>query len=328
MVEQWPFKPWVGGSNPSTLISVAIVAVLLGAPAIALAEDAAVGNAGAAADAIAAGKAEEAAAHLGKLLTFDLAPPVWVDAHFALLCLRPADLERLLSRVEKRPWMLDEDLSRMPDLVRRLNRDPSGTAELIATRLDKSPDDPVLLNLLASACESMGRGDEAEAGYEKARKAAGKAVCFWINFPQVSLSSMRRKEGRDDDAFLLDREAITWLTPLPDPREALAREGLAAGVRAIRDVAYFRTQLAMALSNVGCYEAKRGRHAAAIESYGKSLAIEPRDARTLANLAVARYDSGDARGALEAIEAALRCDPKNGEYEKEREIILAKLEGR
>ncbi|MEK7866851.1 MAG: hypothetical protein AAB434_09235 [Planctomycetota bacterium] len=290
------------------------------------AEDAALENARAAAEALAAGKGDEAAAHCGKLLTFDLPPAAWVDVHFALLCLRPTDLERLLSRVERKPWMLEKDLSRMPDLVQFVNREPEKAAELLSERLKKAPDDAVLLNLLALSCEGMGRSDEAVEGYERARKAAGKAICFWVNLPQVSLARIRRGEKREDDAYLLEREAITWLTPLPDPREVLAKEGLEGGVRAIRDAAYFRTQLAMALSNVGHYQAHHGQHAAAIDSFRKSLAIEPRDGKTWANLSVSQYDTGDLRGALDSIESAIRVDPENEIYVRERQIIQAKLQ--
>lgn len=326
MVEQWPFKPWAGGSNPPTLIPTALIvaACLALACCPSAAEDAALENARAAAEALAAGKGDEAAAHCGKLLTFDLPPATWVDAHFALLCLRPTDLEKLLARVERKPWMLEEDLTRMPDLVRLANHEPEKAAELLSARLEKAPDDPVLLNLLALAHEGMGRSEEAVAGYERAKKAAGKAICFWVNLPQLSLARIRREEKREDDAYLLEREAITWLTPLPDPREALAN-GLEAGVRAIRDVAYFRTQLAMALSNVGHYQAAHGQHAAAIDSFRKSLAIEPRDGTTWANLAVSQYESGELRGALESIESAMRMEPENEIYEREREIILSKL---
>lgn len=223
--------------------------------------------------------------------------------------------------------MEKEDLARWPDLVQRVNRDPKAAAEFLAARLEKTPDDPVLTNLLASARERMGREEEAIAGYERARKAAGKATCFWINMPQMSLALLLKAKGRDDDAYLLDREIVSWLTPLPDPRQALAGGDLAAGARALRDVAYYRTQLAMALSNVGAYEDAHGKHAEAIDSYRKSLAIEPRDAQTHANLAVAQYAADDATEALKSIEQALRLDPKNDIFQKERAIILSKLGG-
>jgi len=300
---------------------------LLLACSVAFGDDAALENARAAADALAAGKSDEAADHCGKLLTFDLAPETWVDVHFALLCLRPKDLERLLSRIERKPWMEKEDLSRWPDLVQRVNRDPKGAAEILAARLEKSPDDAVLLNLLASACEGMGKGEEAAAGYEQARKAAGKPTCFWINMPQMSIALLLKRKKRDDDAYLLEREVVSSLTPLPDPREALAGGDLAAGAKALRDVAYFRTQLAMALSNVGAYEASQGKQAEAIDSYRKSLAIEPRDAQTHANLSAALYAIDDATAALKSIEEALRLDPKNDIYQKERAIILSKVNG-
>ncbi len=324
MVEQWPFKPWAGGSNPPTLIALVLVAVLA---APLLAEDAALENARAAAEALAAGKGDEASAHLGKLLTFDLSPAAWMDAHFALICLRPTDLERLLSRVERKPWMLEEDLARMSDLARKVNREPEKAAEVLVERLKATPDDPVLLNFLACAREAMGQAEEAAEGYERARKAAGKPVCFWINFPQMSLAQMHRKGQREDEAYLLEQEVVSWLTPLPDARETLAKEGLEAGVRAIRDVAYYRTQLAMALSNVGYYQGQHEKWTAAIDSYRKSLAIEPRDGMTWGNLAVALDGANDARGALESIENAIRLDPENEIYDKERQLILEKLRG-
>lgn len=310
------------GSNHLTLF---LVAVLVAAPLPA--EDAALENARAAAEALATGKGDEAAAHCAKLLTFDLPRETWVDAYFALLCLRPPDLERLLSRVERKPWMLEEDLARWPDLARTVNRDPQKAAKVVEERLKASPDDPVLLNLLATAWERMGREEDAEEGYERARKAAGRPVCFWVNFPQISLAAMRRAENREEEAYLLESEVVSWLTPLPDPREALAKEGLAAGVRAIRDVAYFRTQLAMALSNVGHYHGILGKPADAMEAFRRSLAIEPRDGKTWANLAVAQYNAGELKGALESIETALRLDPKNDVYAKEREMIIAKIRG-
>jgi len=291
-----------------------------------VAEDPALENARAAAEALAAGKADEAAAHCGKLLTFDLPPATWVDAHFALLCLRPADLERLLSRVERKPWMLEEDLTRMPDLVQKVNHEPEKAVEILSERLEKTPDDAVLLNLLALAWDGMGKSAEAVEGYERAKKATDKPICFWVNMPQISLALIRRGQMREDDAYLLEREVVTWLTPLPDPREVLAKEGLEAGVRALRDVAYFRTQLAMALSNVGHYQAQHGQHEAAIDSFRKSLAIESRDGKTWANLAVSQYDAKDMLGALESIESAIRLEPENDIYAKEREIIQAAIQ--
>lgn len=327
VVEQWPFKPWAGGSNPPTLIPVLLAACLACAPL--LAEDMALENARAAAEALAQGKGDDAAAHLGKLLTFDLAPAVWIDARFALMYLRPPDLERLLARVQPKPWMKEEDLSRVPDLVQKVNREPAKAVDILAERLKTAPDDPVLLNLMAMAHEAMGRVEEAVEEYERARKAVGKPTCFWINLPHLSLARIHRAARREDDAYLLEREVVSWLTPLPDPREPLRTEGLEAGVRALRDVAYLRTQLAMALSNVGHYQGEREQYHAAIDSYRKSLAIEPRDATTWGNLSAAQFGVDDLKGALESIETALRFEPENEIYQKEREIILSALrEGR
>ena len=119
-------------------------------------------------------------------------------------------------------------------------------------------------------------------------------------------------------------QAITWLTKVPkdDPEagEATFLLGMAAYNHGDMNRAYTafntliaRLPLTVVYNNLGVVDARRGRRAAALESFSKAVSADPNDADYRFNLAVAEFKSGDNVAAMKQLREELQLRPTDAE---------------
>ena len=90
----------------------------------------------------------------------------------------------------------------------------------------------------------------------------------------------------------------------------MTREGVRASNSPIRKAAKLAPDSYRAFSNLGGASTMACDFSGAADAYRKALALEPNDASTHYNLALALKYKGDARPATEEFEAALLLKPK------------------
>jgi len=82
-----------------------------------------------------------------------------------------------------------------------------------------------------------------------------------------------------------------------------------------------RLPLTEVYNNMGVADARRGRHAAAVEYFSKAVTADPNDADYRFNLAVALFKNGDSAGAARQLREELQRRPTDGEAKSLLDLI-------
>jgi len=82
-----------------------------------------------------------------------------------------------------------------------------------------------------------------------------------------------------------------------------------------------RLPLTEVYNNMGVTDARRGRHAAAVEYFSKAVNADPNDADYRFNLAVALFKNGDSAGAVRQLREELQRRPTDGEAKSLLDLI-------
>jgi Flp pilus assembly protein TadD len=165
---------------------------------------------------------------------------------------------------------------------------------------------------LGALLAASGRLDEALAHYDQALRANPRYA-----FAYTSLGTALAAAGRNDEALAAHRHALEID---PDLMEAHANLGSLLDDLGRTDEAMAEYQTALrlrpsaeVLNNVAIVLARQGRPAEAAERYREAIALRPELATIRVNLAYALIASGDRAAARQALEAALRLEPGNGQ---------------
>jgi tetratricopeptide (TPR) repeat protein len=177
----------------------------------------------------------------------------------------------------------------------------------------------------AVACQERGDLEEAIKGY-------GKAIAIWPEYGDAhrNLADLYVVRGRLDEALQHYREALK-----PQPYHVGYLLGLGNALmikgndREAREV--FRRAVALDRHSLeghaylGAAELRLGAPEAAVASYTEGLRIRPDDPALLVGLGKAILASGDAPGALNALERAVSLDPEGKSLDPEARDLLARL---
>ena len=131
-----------------------------------------------------------------------------------------------------------------------------------------------------------------------------------------SLGTAYSREGREDRALLLYREAAVFHPALPDvyfnAGVSLHRSGsLDEAIVEYRRALDLDPDLAVARDNIGVAFAKKGRFEEALEEARKAVALRPRNPSTLANLAATLCAFGKVEEGIRVYRTVLEIDPDN-----------------
>jgi tetratricopeptide (TPR) repeat protein len=77
--------------------------------------------------------------------------------------------------------------------------------------------------------------------------------------------------------------------------------------------------------NEGVYFAKSGRHAEAVASFDKAIAIEPNDTVAWYNKSLALVHPGEETEALRALDQVLTLNPEDNDAQSRRALIVRKM---
>jgi tetratricopeptide (TPR) repeat protein len=131
-----------------------------------------------------------------------------------------------------------------------------------------------------------------------------------------SLGTAYSREGREDHALRLYREAAVFYPALPDAYfnagVSLHRNGsLDEAIVQYRRALDLDPDLAVARDNIGVALARKGRFAEALVETRKAVALRPRHPSTLANLAATLCANGMVEEGIRVYRTVLEIDPDN-----------------
>ncbi len=204
-----------------------------------------------------------------------------------------------------------EDLELQAESLRLAGRAAEGLAPLEqAARLEPASPEPPLLR--GRLLRTLGRKDEAADAYRRVLDLAPEHAEALRGLGDLSLEA-----GSVDGAARFYERILAVDANDAEARVRLGicrvRAGqLAEGLGLLQEAVALVPANAEAHLSLGGALAKSGRTAEAIPHFEKAVELGGRTTVALNSLAFARLETGDARGALEALRQSLAIDPRQG----------------